>query len=52
MDYIRENIRYLRRLQGLTQEELSDTLNIKRSQLGAYEETQGKTQLRGIGEYG
>jgi transcriptional regulator with XRE-family HTH domain len=42
MDYIRENIRYLRRLQGLTQEELSDTLNIKRSQLGAYEEGRAK----------
>jgi len=42
MDYIRENVRYLRRLKGLTQEELSDALNIKRSQLGAYEEGRAK----------
>ena len=38
MTLISENIRYLRKLNGLTQEQFSRKINIKRSLLGAYEE--------------
>ena len=38
MSLVSENIRYLRKLNGLTQEQFSRKINIKRSLLGAYEE--------------
>ncbi len=38
MDYLGENLKYLRKTNGLTQEELAGKLNIKRSAIGAYEE--------------
>lgn len=38
MDYLGENLKYLRKINGLTQEELANKLNIKRSAVGAYEE--------------
>lgn len=38
MTLISDNIRYLRKLNGLTQEQFSRKINIKRSLLGAYEE--------------
>lgn len=38
MTLVSENIRYLRKLNGLTQEQFSRKINIKRSLLGAYEE--------------
>lgn len=38
MSLVSENIRYLRKLNGLTQEQFARKINIKRSLLGAYEE--------------
>lgn len=38
MSLVSENIRYLRKLNSLTQEQFSRKINIKRSLLGAYEE--------------
>lgn len=38
MTLVSENIRYLRKLNGLTQEQFARKINIKRSLLGAYEE--------------
>lgn len=38
MSLVSDNIRYLRKLNGLTQEQFSRKINIKRSLLGAYEE--------------
>lgn len=38
MTLVSDNIRYLRKLNGLTQEQFSRKINIKRSLLGAYEE--------------
>jgi transcriptional regulator with XRE-family HTH domain len=40
-----KNLRYLRRLRGLTQEEFADRLEIKRSLLGAYEEERADPKL-------
>jgi transcriptional regulator with XRE-family HTH domain len=40
-----KNLRYLRRLKGLTQEEFADKLEIKRSLLGAYEEERADPKL-------
>ena len=40
-----KNLRYLRRLRGLTQEEFADKLEIKRSLLGAYEEERADPKL-------
>ncbi|GMV77820.1 MAG: hypothetical protein AMXMBFR79_09550, partial [Chitinophagaceae bacterium] len=37
MSYAGKNLRYLRKLKNLTQEEFANKLNIKRSLLGAYE---------------
>lgn len=42
MDHIQQNIRFLRKQKNMTQEELSEKLKIKRSQLGAYEEGRAK----------
>jgi transcriptional regulator with XRE-family HTH domain len=38
VDYLGENLKYLRKINGLTQDELASKLNIKRSAIGAYEE--------------
>lgn len=40
-----KNLRYLRKLRGLTQEEFANKLNIKRSLLGAYEEERAEPRL-------
>ena len=39
------NLRYLRKLRGLTQEEFAIKLNIKRSLLGAYEEERAEPRI-------
>lgn len=38
MSTVSENIRYLRKLKGYTQEQFAERIGIKRSLLGAYEE--------------
>ncbi|MGL6269454.1 MAG: helix-turn-helix domain-containing protein, partial [Chitinophagaceae bacterium] len=40
-----QNLKYLRKLRGLTQEEFAVKLNIKRSLLGAYEEERAEPRL-------
>lgn len=42
MEVINENMRYIRKQLGHTQQEFADLLNIKRSSLGAYEEGRAK----------
>ncbi|MFZ9660646.1 MAG: XRE family transcriptional regulator [Chitinophagaceae bacterium] len=43
--YAGKNLKYLRKLRGLTQEEFALKLNIKRSLLGAYEEERAEPRL-------
>ena len=45
MSYAGKNLRYLRKLKNLTQEEFANKLNIKRSLLGAYEEERAEPKL-------
>ncbi|HSZ24085.1 MAG TPA: helix-turn-helix transcriptional regulator, partial [Cytophagaceae bacterium] len=45
MTLISENIKFLRKQQGLTQEQMSERLGIKRSLLGAYEEGRAEPNL-------
>jgi transcriptional regulator with XRE-family HTH domain len=40
-----QNLKYLRKLKGLTQEEFANKLNIKRSLLGAYEEERAEPRI-------
>ena len=40
-----KNLRYLRKLRGLTQEEFANKLHIKRSLLGAYEEERAEPRI-------
>ena len=42
MNHFAQNLRTLRRRQKLTQQQLADSLNIKRPTIGAYEEGRGK----------
>lgn len=42
MNRFAQNLRTLRRRQKLTQQQLADSLNIKRPTIGAYEEGRGK----------
>ena len=48
MTLISDNIRYLRKLNGLTQEQFSRKINIKRSLLGAYEEGRANPNQQNI----
>ncbi len=48
MSLVSENIRYLRKLNGLTQEQFSRKINIKRSLLGAYEEGRANPNQQNI----
>ncbi|QJW90407.1 helix-turn-helix domain-containing protein [Spirosoma taeanense] len=48
MTLVSENIRYLRKLNGLTQEQFSRKINIKRSLLGAYEEGRANPNQQNI----
>ena len=45
MIYIQENIRFLRRYKGWTQEQLAERLGIKRPLIGAYEEGRAVPKL-------
>lgn len=45
MAYANQNLRYLRKLRGWTQEEFANKLNIKRSLLGAYEEERAEPRI-------
>ncbi len=45
MAYSNQNLRYLRKLRGWTQEEFANKLNIKRSLLGAYEEERAEPRI-------
>ncbi|WP_338868662.1 helix-turn-helix transcriptional regulator [Spirosoma sp. SC4-14] len=48
MTLVSDNIRYLRKLNGLTQEQFSRKINIKRSLLGAYEEGRANPNQQNI----
>jgi transcriptional regulator with XRE-family HTH domain len=45
MIYLKENLRYLRKQKGMTQGDLADKLDIKRSLIGSYEEGRGVPKL-------
>lgn len=45
MSVANKNLKYLRKLRGLTQDEFASKLNIKRSLLGAYEEGRAEPRL-------
>lgn len=45
MSYAGKNLKYLRKLRGLTQEEFAAKIHIKRSLLGAYEEERAEPRL-------
>jgi transcriptional regulator with XRE-family HTH domain len=45
MAHANQNLRYLRKLRGWTQEEFANKLNIKRSLLGAYEEERAEPRI-------
>ena len=46
MNYIAENIKYLRKNKGITQEQLANKIGVKRSNIGAYEENRAEPKLR------
>lgn len=48
MTLISENLKFLRKQQGLTQEQLAERLGIKRSLLGAYEEGRAEPNLNSL----
>ena len=48
MTLVSRNIRYLRRLHGLTQEEFANKIGIKRPSLGAYEESRATPSLMNL----
>ena len=45
MIFLKENMRYLRKQKGMTQADLADKLDIKRSLIGSYEEGRGVPKL-------
>ena len=48
MTLVSRNIRYLRRLHGMTQEEFANKIGIKRPSLGAYEESRATPNLANL----
>ncbi|HGY11382.1 MAG TPA: XRE family transcriptional regulator, partial [Desulfobacterales bacterium] len=42
---IARNLRHLRKLKGLTQEQFADDLNISRSRIGSYEEGRSEPSI-------
>lgn len=48
MNYLNENIRFLRRKKGLTQQELAEILDVKRASIGSYEEGRSEPKLETI----
>ena len=45
MNIANQNLKYLRKLRGWTQQEFADKLRIKRSLIGAYEEERARPNL-------
>ena len=45
MSFAGQNLKYLRKLRGWTQEEFANRLKIKRSLLGAYEEERAEPRI-------
>ncbi|MEX2594516.1 MAG: LexA family transcriptional regulator [Anditalea sp.] len=46
--YLGKNIRYLRKQKGLTQSDISEKLNIKRTMISAYEDGRSEPKLAGL----
>ena len=46
MNFIGQNIRYLRKEKGITQEQLANKLGVNRSMIGAYEENRAEPKLQ------
>ncbi|WP_245813463.1 helix-turn-helix domain-containing protein [Lutibacter agarilyticus] len=46
MNYLSKNIRYIRTLKGLTQEQFADDLKVSRSRISSYEENRAKPSIR------
>lgn len=46
MNYLGQNIKYLRKEKGLTQEQLSNKIGVKRAMVGAYEEGRAEPRLQ------
>lgn len=45
MHYLNENLKFLRRKKGLTQQELADELGVNRANIGSYEENRSEPRL-------
>lgn len=45
MEYIGQNIKYLRKLKGLTQDELAKNIGVNRAMIGSYEENRAAPKL-------
>ena len=50
MSLVSENIKYLRKLNGLTQEDLAEKVGIKRPSIGSYEEGRAKPKISTLAE--
>ena len=48
MNFIGQNIKYLRKVKGITQEQLSGKLGLNRSMIGAYEENRAEPKMQTI----
>ena len=46
MNYLAQNIKYLRKEKGLTQEQLANKIGVKRAMVGAYEEGRAEPRLQ------
>src|SRR5690606_40953138 len=51
MEVISKNIRHLRQLKGLTQEELAEVLQVPRSRIGSYEEDRSSPTIEMLLKY-
>src|SRR5690606_41406107 len=51
MEVISKNIRHLRQLKGLTQEELAEALQVPRSRIGSYEEDRSSPTIEMLIKY-
>lgn len=45
MNYFSKNLKYLRRLKGLTQEQFADDLKVSRSRISSYEDKRASPPL-------
>lgn len=46
VNYLSKNIRYIRTLKRLSQEQFADDLNVSRSRISSYEENRAKPPIR------